>query len=120
MSRNTAETQISFWQVNNFRSVEVHHEHKAGWQMWVDNWQSAHDSYISRQANKKEETKEERSVFCLGGGVAFMCANMEALILNKVWLINEKIWEQLFQSEREELKGLCICCTWMIFMYSIT
>lgn len=85
--------------------------------MWVDNWQSAHDSYSSRQANKKEETKEE----CFfGGGVAFMCANMEALILNKVWLINEKIWEQLFQSEREELKGLCICCTWMIFMYSIT
>lgn len=62
MSRNTAETQIS---------LEVHHEHRAGWppalqeetDVIID---SQLMTYISRQANKKEETKEERSVF-VGG-----------------------------------------------------
>lgn len=33
---------------------------------------------------KKKKQKKKGVFFVWGGGVAFMCANMEALILNKV------------------------------------
>lgn len=80
MSRNTAETQTSFWQVNNFRSVEVHHEHKAGWapcpprkdrcELIID---SQLMTLIARdKLIKKEETKEEWGFFG-GGGSFYVC-----------------------------------------------